>query len=353
MTYKLTKVKAALLLILGSANTGSVLAQEPISETWIYQNGVMSTVHQVGIGTDAPSDALEVKGNVTAYDPVMPGHLVTKRHLDGYVESLQQADAALGTKAQDLEAQLQALQNQYNQLRTDHNNLQSAHWWLQNDYLNLLARVEAIEDKLTPKGRNCLDIKTMEPTSATGFYLIDPDGAEVGVLPFKVWCDMDYQGGGWTLFANHKDGIENIQQGELISPESYSVMNSERWVALRATTTGGMMFKDEHGRISQLNQAKVNDANCRNIYTEDNLAQLSTLGDYGLIWHHEDTNCDVSLDFSGVILGDKDSTRAGSYTYQGASVIQAPNSTVRFDVWPYGSDESSRNQQNELQYFIK
>ena len=250
------------------------------------------------------------------------------------------------TQSSQQQALIQALEQKVTLLESENSAIR-------DNYIALLARLDEIEDTLSPSGRNCLDIKTELPSSATGFYLIDPDGKDFGLAPFKVWCDMDYQGGGWTLFANHKDNIENIQEGELISPSQFSVMKSERWQALRQTVTGGMMFRDEHGRVSQIYQSKMANANCRNIFTEDNLADLSTLGDYGLIWHHEDTNCNFSFDAAGVILGDKDSTRFETYTYQGASVIQAPNSSTRFDVWPYGSDESSRYHQNELLYFVK
>ncbi|QTL37528.1 fibrinogen-like YCDxxxxGGGW domain-containing protein [Pseudoalteromonas viridis] len=306
---------------------------------WQESSTSVTTLKQVGVGTTSPGEALHVIGNAIADDPLQPTHLVTKRYVDERFQSITDASAQQQQQIQSLQLRVAELENQYLAVR--------------NDYTNVIRRLDKIEDTLSPTGRNCLDIKTQLPVAGTGFYLIDPDGENFGIDPFKVWCDMDYQGGGWTLFANHKDNIENIQEGEVISPAEFSVMKAQRWQALRQTVSGGMMFKDEHGRITQVYQAKMNNANCRNIYTDDSLAELSTRGDYGLIWHHEDTNCDVSWDFSGVMLGDKDSTRAATYTYQGASVIQAPNSKTRFDVWPYGSNESSRYQQDELLYFVK
>ncbi|NOU50479.1 hypothetical protein HG263_07985 [Pseudoalteromonas sp. JBTF-M23] len=327
--------------------------QAETTSSWIEQPSSVVTSKDVGIGISSPSEALHVQGNAIADDPLQDNHLVTKRYVDSIAHDLQDSTLQLSQQLATLTSQYNTLNTQYQTLSSNLVSLESRYNSVSNQLLIALDRIQALEDKLTPVGRNCLDIITQTPQATTGFYLVDPDGADVGVQAFKVWCDMDYQGGGWTLFANHKDNIENIQVGELISPNEFSVMKAERWQALRATVTGGMMFKDEHGKISQIYQAKVQNANCRNIYTEDDLAQLSTLGDYGLIWHHEDTNCDVSWDFSGVILGDKDSTRVQTYTYQGASVIQAPHSKTRFDVWPYGNDESSRYHQDQLLYFVK
>ncbi|KZN28466.1 hypothetical protein N480_10250 [Pseudoalteromonas luteoviolacea S2607] len=344
-TVKFSLISVALTSSLGLLNqafaqTGTEQQPQVVTDTdWQESATSVTTLKQVGVGTSTPSDALHVIGNAIADDPLQPSHLVTKRYLDAQIQNITSQSAAQQQQIKSLQDRVAELEGQYQMIR--------------NDYTQMIARLDEIEDTLSPTGRNCLDIKTQLPVAATGFYLIDPDGENMGVSAFKVWCDMDYQGGGWTLFANHKDNIVNIQEGEVISPADFSVMKAQRWQALRQTVTGGMMFKDEHGRITQVYQAKMNNANCRNIYTDDNLAALSTWGEYGLIWHHEDTNCDVSWDFAGVILGDKDSTRVESYTYQGASVIQAPNSKTRFDVWPYGNDESSRHQQNELLYFVK
>lgn len=41
------------------------------------------------------------------------------------------------------------------------------------------------------------DIKTNYPSSTTGWYFV-----KVGGVPFKVWVDMDYDGGGWTLVGS-------------------------------------------------------------------------------------------------------------------------------------------------------
>lgn len=43
----------------------------------------------------------------------------------------------------------------------------------------------------------------------SGTYKIDPDG-NGSVKPFNVYCDMNTQGGGWTLVGKHKDWLPSL-----------------------------------------------------------------------------------------------------------------------------------------------
>ena len=49
-----------------------------------------------------------------------------------------------------------------------------------------------------PAPGSCAAVLADDTTATTGRHLIDPDGAGSGA-PFEVWCDMDFDGGGWTL----------------------------------------------------------------------------------------------------------------------------------------------------------
>eukprot|EP00164_Ancoracysta_twista_P002554 GFYU01003402.1.p1 GENE.GFYU01003402.1~~GFYU01003402.1.p1 ORF type:complete len:914 (-),score=267.08 GFYU01003402.1:51-2420(-) len=46
-------------------------------------------------------------------------------------------------------------------------------------------------------GRTCADIKLVDPTKASGSYVVDPDG-DTNTPPIATYCDMDTDGGGYA-----------------------------------------------------------------------------------------------------------------------------------------------------------
>ncbi|HCP47950.1 MAG TPA: hypothetical protein DIU15_18060, partial [Deltaproteobacteria bacterium] len=54
-------------------------------------------------------------------------------------------------------------------------------------------------DGTCPHGLDCLAIVGTAVDVGTGLYTLDPDGSRSGEDPFSAWCDMETDGGGWSL----------------------------------------------------------------------------------------------------------------------------------------------------------
>ena len=75
----------------------------------------------------------------------------------------------------------------------------------------------------------CLAILQAKPDSGSGVFTIDPDGEGGQVPEFEVWCDMETDGGGWTLvgltnsagelnLVDYEATVENDYQGNYVKP---------------------------------------------------------------------------------------------------------------------------------------
>ena len=76
--------------------------------------------------------------------------------------------------------------------------------------------------------KSCKEIKKANLNARDGMYEIDPDG-EGGNAPFKVYCDMTTDGGGWTL-AFVMDGSGDVRN--MVFP------NDPSWVSFTPNTPG-------------------------------------------------------------------------------------------------------------------
>jgi len=66
-------------------------------------------------------------------------------------------------------------------------------WWVASP--KMLAGVS------DPTPRSCADLHAAHPEVESGRYLLDVDGLQGEVRPFEAYCDMERDGGGWTLAA--------------------------------------------------------------------------------------------------------------------------------------------------------
>ncbi|MCT4637771.1 MAG: fibrinogen-like YCDxxxxGGGW domain-containing protein, partial [Bacteroidales bacterium] len=83
--------------------------------------------------------------------------------------------------------------------------------------------------------RSCREHLTYFPDSHTkdGIYLLDIDGADGDKQPFKAWCDMTTDGGGWTALLNPVDNNLSAAHPDVQATQYASCSNCNSGAALK------------------------------------------------------------------------------------------------------------------------
>ncbi|XP_071832045.1 microfibril-associated glycoprotein 4-like isoform X1 [Apostichopus japonicus] len=79
--------------------------------------------------------------------------------------------------------------------------------------------------KPTSQPKDCLDVQE-NGGSESGVYTIKPDGAD----QFPVFCDMDTDGGGWTVFQRREDGTEDFYRNWDDYENGFGSLEGEHWL---------------------------------------------------------------------------------------------------------------------------
>ena len=82
-----------------------------------------------------------------------------------------------------------------------------------------------------PPKANCAKILASDPASSSGVYSILPAGTQQNK---QVWCDMDTDGGGWTVFLKRIDGSVDFYQDLAAYTQGFGDVNGEYWLGLDA-----------------------------------------------------------------------------------------------------------------------
>jgi ficolin len=79
--------------------------------------------------------------------------------------------------------------------------------------------------------RDCADILEADGSSQSGVYQIMPAGH---LTSLNVWCDMDTDGGGWTVFLRRQDGSVDFYRDRAAYKAGFGAVGGEHWLGLEA-----------------------------------------------------------------------------------------------------------------------
>ncbi|XP_072029556.1 microfibril-associated glycoprotein 4-like [Amphiura filiformis] len=108
------------------------------------------------------------------------------------------------------------------------------------DAMERLEEPHAPEFLKSPYPKDCNEVQNAGE-DLSGVYTIHPEGCGP---PFQVYCDMDTEGGGWTLFQRRHDGSEDFDRGWGSYRRGFGDLHSEFW--LGNDKLHRLSFQDEY-----------------------------------------------------------------------------------------------------------
>ncbi|XP_056228093.1 microfibril-associated glycoprotein 4-like [Seriola aureovittata] len=97
-------------------------------------------------------------------------------------------------------------------------------------FVGLLVLVASVHsDSLFSMPIDCDDIYSHDNTSSSGVYTIYPGGP---TTPINVFCDMETDGGRWTVFQRRLDGSENFYRPWKQYKMGFGNVAGEYWLGL-------------------------------------------------------------------------------------------------------------------------
>ncbi|KZN65150.1 hypothetical protein N473_00855 [Pseudoalteromonas luteoviolacea CPMOR-1] len=128
------------------------------------------------------------------------------------------------------------------------------------------------------ESRSCAEILANGLSTGSGVYSIKPDNVQ---SPYKVYCDMETHGGGWTLVGIKSKTQPNVQVDELLSlDQKANVITDQKWAGFKYTAQE-MLVTADNDTAAILDMVTLNSANCTplaNSLTDDVLAHAESAG---------------------------------------------------------------------------
>ncbi len=139
-------------------------------------------------------------------------------------------------------------------------------------------------------GSSCMDVLNTLPGTVSGYYVIDPDGTG-GVEPFETYCDMTFDGGGWTLVAKRRDTVRN-EVITITNDNTDQHIGDSAWIAIKTISTELYVEQPAVSRWAIAPFSNIEGTIC--IPLTDSLSTPR-------IFHAESSGCDTaSLDYTMV-----------------------------------------------------